>query len=58
MTRDELAERLGLSRSHADAICRGARRPSLELALAIEKLTSGAVPAWLWTSVPKHSGDD
>lgn len=57
MTRDELAERLGLSRTHVDSICRGARRPSLELAIAIEKLTHGAVPAGGWTSVPKHSGD-
>jgi transcriptional regulator with XRE-family HTH domain len=57
MTRAELAERLGISRPHADFICRGARRPSLELALAIEKLTDGAVPAASWTGVPKHSGD-
>lgn len=57
MTRYEFAERLELSRSHADAICRGVRRPSLELAFAIEKLTKGAVPASVWTSVPKHSRD-
>ena len=57
MTRAELAERLGISRPHVDFICRGARRPSLELALAIEKLSGGAVPAAGWAKVPKHSRD-
>jgi transcriptional regulator with XRE-family HTH domain len=57
ITRADVAERLGISRPHVDFICRGDRRPSLELALKIEALTDGAVPVSLWTKVPKHSSD-
>jgi transcriptional regulator with XRE-family HTH domain len=57
MSRYELAARLDIARPHVDRICRGVRRPSLELAIAIEKLTDGAVPAASWISVPKHSSD-
>ncbi len=57
MTRYDLAERLGVARGHVDKICNGERRPSLDLAVAIEKLTSGAVPVTYWTSVPRHSRD-
>lgn len=57
MTRYELADHLKIGRAHADKICRGERRPSLELAIAIEKLTRGAIPASSWLSTPKHSRD-
>lgn len=57
MTRYDLADRLGIGRGHADRICRGERRPSLELAVEIEKLTRGGVPASYWMSIPKHSQD-
>lgn len=57
MTRYQLADRLNVARGHVDKICNGERRPSLELALEIEQLTDGAVPAAYWTSVPKHSRD-
>jgi hypothetical protein len=57
MTRYELAERLKIGRGHADRICRGERRPSLELAVEIERLTDGAIPASTWTSIPKHGRD-
>jgi transcriptional regulator with XRE-family HTH domain len=56
-TREDVAEELGVTRVHLDRLCRNERRPSLELALAIEKLTAGAVPATFWTKVPAHSGD-
>jgi plasmid maintenance system antidote protein VapI len=56
-TRDEVAERLVITRTHLDRLCNAARRPSLELALEIEKLTDGEVPASVWTRVPAHSRD-
>jgi hypothetical protein len=52
MTREEAAERLSINRTYLDMVCRGARRPGLALALAIEKLTAGAIPAAEWV------GDD
>jgi transcriptional regulator with XRE-family HTH domain len=57
MTRDALAEELKLARGYVDLICSGSRRPSLEVALRIEKLTRGAVPATSWLTAPKHSRD-
>jgi DNA-binding XRE family transcriptional regulator len=57
LTRDVVAARLGIGRTYLDKLCRGASRPSLELALQIERLTSGAVVASEWLSVPPHSGD-
>ena len=42
--RDVLAERLGVGRTYVDRLCRGERRQSLDLAVAIEKLSGGAVP--------------
>jgi len=55
--RDRVAEQLGITRSHLDRLCRGDRRPGLELALTIEKLSHGAVPATYWTKVAAHSRD-
>jgi transcriptional regulator with XRE-family HTH domain len=57
ISRDELATRLNVSRPYVDMMCRGGRRPSLELAVAIEELTHGEVPASVWTRIPKHSRD-
>lgn len=51
MSRDEVASELGINRTHLDKVCRGARRPGLALALGIEKLTGGAIPASDWLSV-------
>ena len=56
-SRDQLAQKLGILRTSADRLCSGARRPSLELAVKIEKLTAGGVPASYWTRVPAHSKD-
>ena len=57
MDRYDLADRLGVGRAYIDKVCRGERRPSLELALEIEKLTKGAVSAGAWLAVPAHSKD-
>ncbi len=51
MNRDEVAAALGINRTHLDKVCRGARRPGLGLALGIEKLTRGAIPASDWLQV-------
>ena len=56
-SREEVAEELDVTRTHLDRLCRGDRRPSLELALAIETLTDGAVSAASWAAVPPHSSD-
>jgi transcriptional regulator with XRE-family HTH domain len=57
-SREELAQKLGLERRQSvDRLCRGTRRPSLELALLIEKVTGGAVPVSSWSKVPAHSRD-
>jgi hypothetical protein len=48
MTRDEVADALDINRTHVDKLCRGAGRPGLALALAIEKLTRGAITAGEW----------
>jgi transcriptional regulator with XRE-family HTH domain len=56
--RDEVAAELGISRSHLDRLCRGARRPSLKTAHAIENLTGGVVPAKTWLDIDAHSGDE
>jgi transcriptional regulator with XRE-family HTH domain len=55
LTRREVAERLGLDRRTVDNLCREARRPSLELAVEIEKLTKGKVPISYLVALPKHS---
>jgi len=54
--REEVATKLGVDRRHLDHICREARRPSLELALKIERLTRGVVPLAYLVTIPKHSG--
>lgn len=56
-SREEVAEELEVTRTHLDRLCRGDRRPSLELALAIETLTGGEVGAASWAAVPPHSSD-
>ena len=55
--RADIADKLGIDRRHLDHIAREDRRPSLELALAIEKLTKGEVPVSYLVLIPKHSGD-
>jgi DNA-binding transcriptional regulator YdaS (Cro superfamily) len=40
-----LADRLGTSKGYLSDIAKGSRRPSIEMARAIEKATGGQVPA-------------
>lgn len=56
-TRQQLAHELGIVLSTAARLCNGERRPSLELALQIEKLTEGAIPVSYWTQIPAHAKD-
>lgn len=46
------AEVLGVSRGHLSALISGARLPSLDLAVRIERETAGAVPAASWVPEP------
>lgn len=46
--RSAWAVMLGISRSYLSEILSGNRRPSLELAVSIERKTNGAVPASSW----------
>jgi transcriptional regulator with XRE-family HTH domain len=57
ITRNEVAERLGISRRYLDRLCSDTRRPNLELAVAIEDLTRGKVKVRSWLKTPRHSGD-
>jgi hypothetical protein len=52
MTRDEAAEKLAINRTHLDILCRGDSRPGLALAVAIEKLTDGAIAVADWIETP------
>jgi hypothetical protein len=55
LERGQVAARLGIGRTYLDKLCREEARPSLELAVAIEKFTGGAVPAADWLRVAPHS---
>jgi len=55
--RTEFASELGITPNSLDRLCSSVRRPSLELANKIEKLTKGKVPTGFWDSIPAHSHD-
>lgn len=53
------AERIGISRPYLNALMKRAKTPSLPVALRIERLTEGAVPASSWvpdTPAPATEG--
>jgi DNA-binding XRE family transcriptional regulator len=54
MTREEAAGELGVTRQYLDRVCRGVNRPSLPLAVKIERFTRGAIPVeeWVTTQPP------
>ncbi|HEX5101270.1 MAG TPA: hypothetical protein VFV94_17285, partial [Polyangiaceae bacterium] len=58
LARDGVAARLGIQRTYLDKLCRSESRPSLELAVEIDKLTRGAVPISDWLRVPPHTGHE
>jgi DNA-binding transcriptional regulator YdaS (Cro superfamily) len=43
-----LADTLGISRGYMSELVSGSKTPSLEIAVAIERATGGAVPAASW----------
>lgn len=47
-----LAASVGVSRGYLSELVGGTKRPSLELAVAIERATDGAVPATSWVPEP------
>lgn len=62
-TRTQFANELGIGRPFLSMLESGKKRPSLELAVRIERLTGGQVPASSWvapepifppTSEPQH----
>lgn len=52
-TRTQFAEELGIGRPFLSMLESGKKRPSLELAVRIDRMTGGAVPASSW--VPAES---
>ena len=50
MRQSEFAEMMGISQASVSRLAKGTSRPGLELAVAIEKRTCGAVPASSWVS--------
>jgi len=55
--RSVFAKALKIDRSTVDRICRGERRPDLDLAFQIQDATHNKVPASIWVNVPPHSRD-
>lgn len=55
LSRQEVADRLGISRRHLDKLCAGTRRPTLDLAFAIEDMTETKVPARFWLTVERNA---
>lgn len=52
------ADRLEISRSYLSDILNGNKTPSLDLAVRIERLTGGAVPASSWIPEVAQSASD
>lgn len=48
ITQAELARRIGHDRSNFNRIVNGSAKPTLDVAVAIERETAGAVPASSW----------
>ena len=55
--RAKVASQLGIGRTYLDRLCRAERRPSLELATEIERLSSGYVTAAELAKLPPHARD-
>jgi plasmid maintenance system antidote protein VapI len=54
-TRGWAAEKLGVTRTYIDKLCRSDASPSLALAAKVERLTGGAVSATMWSVQPRVS---
>ena len=55
VTQRAFAETVGLSRSHLNEIISGRKRPSLDLAFAIARATSGTVSVEAWEPLSSDS---
>lgn len=53
----EFAKRIGVSDPYLSKIRRGVFRPSLEVAVRIERVTGGAVSASSWIEQPSSEGE-
>ena len=51
-----LAAAVGVSRGYLSELVGGSKRPSLELAVLIERATAGAVPATSWVPEVQTNG--
>ena len=47
-TREDVAKALRIPKPSLDRICRDERRPNLDLAFQIERVTGGKIPAKSW----------
>lgn len=52
----EVAALLGMSRPYLTQLLSGAKKPGLDLAVKIERLTNGAVPASAWVPECNEQG--
>ena len=48
LTQASFAARVGVRQSAISKVCNGVRRPSIDLAARIERVTGGKVPAASW----------
>lgn len=55
LTQERFAELLGISQGMLSKLCTGRTKPSLSLAIKIERETGGLVPASIWIG---HSAED
>lgn len=55
-TQAAFAAEIGVTQATVSKLVSGAARPSLEVAVRIERLTAGAVPASSWVPVSDTSG--
>jgi DNA-binding XRE family transcriptional regulator len=53
-TREDVAKALGIPKPSLDRICRDERRPNLDLAFQIERVTGGKIPAKSWAAGKSH----
>jgi transcriptional regulator with XRE-family HTH domain len=54
ISQDAFAARVGATQSQISRIVRGDRGPGIELAVAIERATDGAVPVTSWKRRPRR----
>lgn len=52
LSREAVAKSVEITKASLDRYCRGERIPTLGAALAIEKVTNGAIPARSWVTSP------